>query len=141
MGRSKTGEAIPLGRRTPEALAALTAMLGRARADGRLDVWLRVRAVLGYIDGVRVVELARQLDVGRTSINNWLLWYARTGADGLTTAKPGRSEPKLSAPQREQTRRSRRPPGASRKIAPASRGTSDDIGLRLWLTEGTATGR
>ena len=53
MGRSKTGEAIPLGRRTPEALAALTAMLDRARADGRLDVWLRVRAVLGYI-GLRL---------------------------------------------------------------------------------------
>lgn len=101
MARSKNGEAIPPERRTAEAVAALHALRDNARSAGRLDVWLRARAVSGYIEGRRVVELAELLEVGRSTINDWLKWYAQEGVEGLQTAKPGKARPKLSVQQRE----------------------------------------
>lgn len=102
MARSKNGEAIPPERCTAEAVSALLALRDEARADGRLDVWLRVRAVAGYIEGRRVVELAELLEVGRSTINDWLKWYAREGVEGLRTAKPGKARPRLSVKQCEE---------------------------------------
>ena len=67
-----------------------------------MDVWLRARAVLGYIAGQRAVQLAEQLEVGESSVRDWLRWYARQGADGLLSAKRGASKPKLGEGEREE---------------------------------------
>lgn len=47
-----------------------------------MDRWRRGRAVLGYIEGRRVVELAVELGVTRGSVNRWLQWYEALGIDG-----------------------------------------------------------
>ena len=102
MARSKTGEAIPAERRTVESIAELEGFRDESRAHGDLWEWLRARAVLGYVAGQRVVDLAGQLDVGRSTVNDWLRWYAREGVEGLRSGKPGRSESRLSEAQREE---------------------------------------
>ena len=65
-----------------------------------LDAWRRGRAVLGYIEGRRVVELAVELDVSRGSVNRWLQWYEAMGIEGLLTATPPGPPFKLSEAQR-----------------------------------------
>lgn len=65
-----------------------------------LDAWRRGRAVLGYIEGRRVVDLAAEADVSRGSVNRWLQRYERSGIDGLLTRlRPG-PERRLSDVQR-----------------------------------------
>ena len=98
MRRSKNGQAVPAERLTESEVSRLTALRDTARAQGDLDVWLRTRGVFGYIGGQRVVEVARQLEVGESSVRNWLRWYAREGADGLLSGKRGASKPKLMRP-------------------------------------------
>ncbi|HEX7481014.1 MAG TPA: winged helix-turn-helix domain-containing protein [Polyangiales bacterium] len=75
----------------------------RQRAkDGDLDGWRRGRAVLGYIEGRRVVDLAAELDVTRGSVNRWLQWYEAMGIEGLATrTAPGPSR-KLTNEQRDE---------------------------------------
>ena len=102
MGRSKTGQAVPSARLTPDELGALTQLHDEAKATGKLDVWLRTRAVLAYIKGTRTVDIAVNLDVGLSSVRDWIGWYAREGATGLTSAKRGRGHPKLTPAQREE---------------------------------------
>lgn len=102
MGRSKNGQAVPPHRLSEPELARLTTLRDSSRAAGDLDVWLRARAVLGYIAGQRAVEIAEHLEVGESSVRDWLRWYAREGADGLLSAKRGASKPKLDAAQREE---------------------------------------
>src|SRR5580700_9762849 len=58
MARSGTGEAISPGRRTAAAQQMLRGFIATANARADLDTWRRGRAVLGYIEGCRVVELA-----------------------------------------------------------------------------------
>ena len=70
MGRSKTGEAVPRERLTADELAALATLHDQAKAAGKLDVWLRTRAVQAYIDGRRTADIAVQLDVGHSSVRN-----------------------------------------------------------------------
>jgi transposase len=65
-----------------------------------LDVWRRSRAVLGYIEGRRVVEIAVELGVTRGSVNRWLQWYEALGVKGLLTGKAPGPAPKLSVAQR-----------------------------------------
>lgn len=100
MARSRTGQAVPAERRTAESVAALGSFRDESRAGGDLWEWLRARAVLGYIAGQRVVDLAEQLEVGRSTVNDWLRWYSREGVDGLRSGRPGRSDPRLSEAQR-----------------------------------------
>ena len=90
MGRSRNGQAVPPERGTPEAIRELTAFAESARQTGRVDVWVRARAILTYIAGERVVNIARNLGKGRATINDWLRWYAREGCEGLRAAWPVR---------------------------------------------------
>lgn len=97
--RSKNGQAIDARWRTPTALEALRALLREAAAAKDLETWRRAKAVLGYLEGRRVIAMCAELGVVRGSINRWLLWYNAMGADGLRTGKaPGRP-PRLSQDQ------------------------------------------
>ena len=97
MGRCKNGEAISPAGRSGAARKTLRRFLDEARRNHDLDVWRRARAVLGYIEGRRVVDLAADLDVTRGSVNRWLQWYDALGVDGLVTATPPGPSPRLSA--------------------------------------------
>jgi transposase len=66
-----------------------------------LEVWRRARAILGYIDGRRVVDLAAELGITRGSVNRWLRWYETLGVTGLLTGKPPGPAPRLSEAQRD----------------------------------------
>ena len=101
LARSKTGGAVPAARRTEVALAELLAFQREARESGALDRWLRASVVLHYVDGRRAVEIARMLDVGESTVHDWLGWYRREGVAGLRSAKRGRSQPKLGKEERE----------------------------------------
>jgi hypothetical protein len=51
---------------------------------------------MGYLEGERVVLLAEQLDVDRSSVNRWLKWFDTLGAEGLVPRpKPG-AAPRLT---------------------------------------------
>ena len=85
MARSKTGEAISISisisgaGRTPTARKKLRRFIRAAAKRSDLAAWRRGRAVLGYIEGTRVFQLAGQLDVTRRAINRWLQWYEAAG--------------------------------------------------------------
>lgn len=83
MARSKNGEAIRPERRTRSERGRLRMLLARAKKRGDLRTWCRAKAVLGYLRGERVVELAEELDVTRGSINRWLQWFDAEGVDGI----------------------------------------------------------
>jgi transposase len=100
MARSRTGEAISPGRRTAGAQKKLREFVTAAKGRGDLDAWRRGRAILGYIEERRVVELAAELDVTRGSVNRWLQWYEALGVDGLLTGTAPGPAPKLSERQR-----------------------------------------
>ena len=68
MARSKTGEAISEARRTPAAQKKLRAFISDAERRGDLLEWQRGRAVLGYIAGKRVIELAAELGKTRGGV-------------------------------------------------------------------------
>lgn len=105
MGRSKNGQAISAGRKTPEELAKLDALLDEAEEKGDLAVWKRARAVRAYIDGGRVVEIAALVRAARGSVNFWLGWYETLGAEGLRTGKPPGGVPRLTPDQHEELTR------------------------------------
>lgn len=101
MARSKTGEAISPARRTPQARKQLRRFIDAARGRSDLEAWCRGRAILGYVDGRRVIELAAELEVSRGSINRWLQRYEAMGVEGLLTGTaPGRA-PLLTKEQHE----------------------------------------
>jgi transposase len=100
VGRSKTGEAISAHRRTPTARRKLRSFVDAAEKRADLDCWRRGRAVLGYLDGRRVVDLAIEADVTRGSVNRWLQWYEALGVEGLLTGIPPGAAPRLSDAQR-----------------------------------------
>jgi transposase len=99
MARSKTGEAISAKRRSRTSRGTLMRFIERAKKAGRLDEWLRGRAVLGYIEGKRVVDLAEALSVTRGSVNRWLGWFEKLGIPGIRTRLPPGVPPKLSSEQ------------------------------------------
>lgn len=101
MGRSKTGQAISVARRTPEELSRLDALLDEAERTGDLAVWKRARAIRAYVDGERVVDIAAQVRVVRGSVNQWLRWFETLGADGLRTQKHPGGAPRLTPDQLE----------------------------------------
>jgi transposase len=102
MARSKTGEAISARRRSPSALKKLRKFIREREKAKDLEEWRRGRAVLGYINGRRVVDVAAECDVTRGAINRWLQWYEAMGIEGLRTGKPPGPAPKLSDEQREE---------------------------------------
>jgi transposase len=100
VARSKNGEAIGERGRSPSARKALRKFIREREKAGDLDEWRRGKAVLGYINGERVVDLAAQLDVTRGSVNRWLQWYETMGIAGLRTASPPGPPRKLNEAQR-----------------------------------------
>jgi transposase len=69
---------------------------------GKLDEWRRGRAVLGYIEGRRVIDIAVEVDVTRGSVNRWLQWYEAMGVEGLLTASAPGPARKLTDEQRSE---------------------------------------
>lgn len=102
MGRAKTGEAIRASLRTKSSVTRLMTFVTEAERKGDLGEWRRGRAVLGYIEGRRVVDVAAELDVTRGSVNRWLQWYDATGLQGLKTLKAAGPSSKLQPEQRRQ---------------------------------------
>jgi transposase len=102
MVRSKIGEAIGLRGRSPSGRRNLRRFIRQAEKRGDLAQWRRGRAVLGYIEGRRVVELAGEAGVTRGSVNRWLQWYEAMGVEGLVTGKAPGPTPKLSEAQRDE---------------------------------------
>lgn len=102
MARSKTGEAIRPSMRTKAMVGKLQAFVSDAKAKSDLDEWRRGRAVLSYVEGRRVIEIASELDVTRGSVNRWLQWYDAAGLDGLKTLKAAGPAPRLSVAQKEE---------------------------------------
>lgn len=100
MARSKNGEAIGPTGRSPTGRKKLRHLMQVALKRNDLDVWRRCRAVLGYIEGRRVVEMAAELGVTRGSVNRWLQWYEAMGVEGLLTGKAPGPAPKLTVAQR-----------------------------------------
>jgi transposase len=101
MARSKNGEAIGPRRRSAAARKTLRRLVRTSLKRNDLDVWRRARAVLGYIEGRRAVEVAAELDVTRGSVNRWLRWYETLGVPGLLTGKPPGPTPRLSEAQHD----------------------------------------
>jgi transposase len=102
MARSKNGEAIGARGRSPSARKTLRRFIRRCVKESRLDEWRRGRAVLGYIEGRRVVDLAAELDVSRGSVNRWLQCYEAMGIEGLVTATAPGPARKLTEAQRNE---------------------------------------
>lgn len=102
MARARNGEAIGPKGRSPSARKRLRRLLRTALKRNDLDVWRRARAVLGYIEGSSVVDLATELEVTRGSVNRWLRWYETLGVSGLLTERPPGPMPKLDAEQRQE---------------------------------------
>lgn len=102
MARSRTGEAIDGRGRSPSARKKLRRFIRQRAKAGDLAEWRRGRAVLGYIEGRRVVELAAALDVTRGSVNRWLQWYQAMGVEGLVTGTAPGPCPKLGEAQRSE---------------------------------------
>lgn len=100
MEKTKPGEAISASGRTKAAMKKLQAFIRAADSRSDLACWRRGRAVLGYIEGRRVIELAVELGITRGAINRWLRWYELEGVDGLSTGKPPGRAPILSEVQR-----------------------------------------
>ena len=99
MARTKKGEAISPQRRTVEELTRLTDLLAEAETKQDLALWRRAKAVTGYLDGRRVIELCKELDVARSAINGWLQWFNAAGAEGLRTVKHLGPTPRLTMEQ------------------------------------------
>lgn len=99
MARTKTGEAIGERGRRPSALKKLRRFIRAAEKSNDLAQWRRGRAVLGYIEGRSVIEMADEFGVNRSSINRWLGWYETLGIDGIVTGVPPGPTPMLSPEQ------------------------------------------
>ncbi len=100
MARSRNGRALKPSRRTKKALKRLRGFSNGAKSRSDLAEWRRARAVIAYIEGKSVINIAAYLEVARTSVNRWLQWYNACGLDGLRTAdRPGRP-PRLTVAQR-----------------------------------------
>lgn len=99
MARTRAGEVISERGRSPSALKKLRRFIRAAEKSNDLDQWRRGRAVLGYIDGRRVIEMAGELGVNRSSINRWLGWYEAMGIDGIVTGVPPGPMSQLSSEQ------------------------------------------
>jgi transposase len=102
MVRSKTGKAIGPRGRSASGRRKLRRFIREAEKQGDLGQWRRGRAVLGYIEGRRVVELATEAGVTRGSVNRWLQWYEAMGVEGLVTGKPPGPPPKLTEAQQDE---------------------------------------
>ena len=99
MPRSKVDTAIRPSRRTRAAVRELRLLVQRSHRKGDLSTWRRAKAVLDYIRGKRVVELADTMDVTRGSVNRWIGWYDAQGTEGLQPRKAPGPPPRLTEDQ------------------------------------------
>jgi transposase len=74
-------------------------LLARSKREGDLNLWRRAKAVLSYLRGGRVIEIAEQLEVTRGSVNRWLQWFDAQGTEGLKPRKAPGPEPRMSPEQ------------------------------------------
>lgn len=102
MARSKDGEAIGPRGRSPSGRRNLRRFIREAEKRGDLAEWRRGRAILGYIDGRRAVDLAVEAGVSRSSVNRWLQWYEAMGVEGLVTGYAPGPAPKLAEAQQDE---------------------------------------
>jgi transposase len=102
MPRAKNGQAVRPIRRTPKAQRNLRNFLDRALKEGDLGTWRRTKAVLGYVQGQSVYELAEALDVDRSSVSRWLRWYDDDNLPGLLTGKAPGAVPRLTLEQQDE---------------------------------------
>jgi transposase len=93
---------IEPSRRTKESIKQLKRLYAEAKSRGYLDVWRRCKAVLDFLNGKTVIEIAKQLDTGRSSVYEWLDWYNSLGIEGLKTDKPPGAAARLSPKQEAQ---------------------------------------
>lgn len=99
MARCRNGEAIRPSRRTRCELGRLRVLLARSKKEGDLSVWRRAKAVVSYLRGGRVIEIAEQLEVTRGSVNRWLQWFDAQGTEGLKPRKAAGPQPRMSPEQ------------------------------------------
>jgi len=102
MARKKTGEAIGPRGRSASGRRSLRRFIQQAQKRGDLEQWRRGRAVLGYIEGGRVVELAEAAGVTRGSVNRWLQAYEALGLQGLIPGKAPGPAPRLQQAQQDE---------------------------------------
>jgi len=102
VARSQNGEAISSRRKTRAERERLEQLLVDAQAIGDLATWKRAKAVRGYVEGGKVIALAKELGITRGAINRWLQWYEAGGAEGLRTNPIPGSEPRLTEDQRSE---------------------------------------
>lgn len=101
MARAQNGKAISAPRATRQELRKLRKLRDEAKRAGDLRTWRRATAVLGYLNGVSVIQLAAQLDVTRGSVNRWLQWFEAEGTEGLRARERPGGEARLSDTQRQ----------------------------------------
>jgi transposase len=99
MPLSKLSTAIRPSRRTPPEKRKLRLLVQRSQRSGDLKTWRRAKAVLDYIRGKRVIDLADTMDVTRGSVNRWIGWYDAQGVEGLMPRKAPGPPPRLSQEQ------------------------------------------
>ena len=102
MARARNGQAVRPIRRTPKAQRNLRKLLDRALKEGDLGTWRRAKAVLGYLQGRSVCDLAEGLDVDRSSVSRWLQWYDADNLQGLLTGKAPGAAPRLTLQQQDE---------------------------------------
>lgn len=98
MGQS--GTALKPSRRTGRALQRVRGFCKGAKSRKDLAEWRRARAIISYIEGKPVIEIAANLGVTRGSVNRWLQWYDACGLDGLRTGDRSGRPPRLTEEQR-----------------------------------------
>jgi len=96
MPLSKLSTAIRPSRRTHAEIRKLRLLVQRAQRSGDLKTWRRAKAVLDYIRGKRVIDLADGMGVTRGSVNRWIGWYDVQGVEGLMPRKAPGPPPRLT---------------------------------------------
>src|SRR5688500_18262001 len=89
---AQSGKAIQAKWTTRHELAALRALIVKAKKQGDLRRWRRAKAVRAYINGKKVLAIAAELEVVRASVNQWLgvvRHRRRRGARATQGAGPG----------------------------------------------------
>lgn len=102
MARARNGQAISAERASRHELRALRKLQKEAKRNGDLPTWRRATAVLGYLNGVSVIQQATQLDVTRGSVNRWLQWFEAAGTEGLRPRERLGGEARLSDAQQQE---------------------------------------
>lgn len=102
MARAQIGKPISADRATRRELRELRQLQREAKRCGDLQTWRRTTAVLGYLDGVGVIQQAVRLEVTRGSVNRWLQWFEADGTEGLRPRERPGGEARQTDEQHQQ---------------------------------------